>query len=299
MVNDAVTYLDLSKVYGSLRLYGSDSLDLLDRLSTNNLTDLTDIGMGMGSVLTSNKGRIIDLLYVFKLPDYILVITSYSASKKVKDWIEFYTIMEDVVVEENSDCLFHHRVSGAQIDEFFPQMSGLKPFELREIAIDSVSCFAFIPDFKSMLSIDLLVPSESAPDLINYLSTVGADFIDSEGFDRIRINEGIPVYGKELTTEFNPLEAGLIRHISFNKGCYIGQEVVARLNTYDKVQRQLVKLSLQTPLEDKLIQSGEKTVGVITSTNNGKGLGYVRNAYATKGTVLKSGKCIVEVIGAV
>ena len=298
MVNDAVTYLDLSKVYGSLRLYGSDSLDLLDRLSTNNLTDLTDIGMGMGSVLTSNKGRIIDLLYVFKLPDHILVITSYSASKKVKDWIEFYTIMEDVVVEENKDRFFHHRVSGNQIDELFPQMSRLKPFELREIAIDSVSCFAFIPDFKSMLSIDLLVPSESAPDLINYLATVSADFIDSEGFDRIRINEGIPVYGKELTTEFNPLEAGLIRHISFNKGCYIGQEVVARLNTYDKVQRQLVKLSLQTPLEDKLIQSGEKTVGVITSTNNGKGLGYVRNAYATKGTVLKSGKCIVEVIGA-
>lgn len=298
MLNDVVKYLDLSNVYASLSLYGSDALDLLDRLTTNNLTDLTDVGMGMGSVLTSNKGRIIDLLYVFKLPDYILVITSYDACRKVKDWIEFYTIMEDVVVEENCDRFRHHRVSSAGIVELFPQMSELKPFELREIVVGSVPCLAFMPDVKSLPSIDLLVQSESAAQFINYW-TERADFIDDDGFDRIRINEGVPVYGKELTDKFNPLEAGLIRHISFNKGCYIGQEVVARLNTYDKVQRQLVKLSLQTHVDNPAIQSEEKTVGVITSTNNGKGLGYVKNAYATKGTVLKSGECVVEVLGAV
>ena len=298
MLNDVVKYLDLSNVYASLSLYGSDALDLLDRLTTNNLTDLTDVGMGMGSVLTSNKGRIIDLLYVFKLPDYILVITSYDACRKVKDWIEFYTIMEDVVVEENCDHFSHHRVSSAGIVELFPQMSELKPFELREIVVGSVPCLAFMPDVKSLPSIDLLVQSESAAQFINYW-TERADFIDDDGFDRIRINEGVPVYGKELIDKFNPLEAGLIRHISFNKGCYIGQEVVARLNTYDKVQRQLVKLSLQTHVDNPAIQSEEKTVGVITSTNNGKGLGYVKNAYATKGTVLKSGECVVEVLGAV
>jgi hypothetical protein len=298
LLNDTVKYLDLSNVYGSLSLYGSDTLDLLDRLTTNNLTDLTDVGMGMGSVLTSNKGRIIDLLYVFKLPDYILVITSYDACKKVKDWIEFYTIMEDVVVEENCDRLSHHRVSGAGIVELFPQMSGLNPFELREIVVGSIPCLAFMPDVKSPSSIDLLVQSESAAEFINYW-TERADFIDGDGFDRIRINEGVPVYGKELTDKFNPLEAGLIRHISFNKGCYIGQEVVARLNTYDKVQRQLVKLSLQTTVDNPAIQSEETTVGLITSTNSGKGLGYVKNAYATKGTVLKSGECVVEVLGTV
>ena len=71
------------------------------------------------------------------------------------------------------------------------------------------------------------------------------------------------------------------------------------MNTYDKVQRQLVKLSLQTTVYNPAIQSEETTVGLITSTNNGKGLGYVKNAYATKGTVLKSGECVVEVLGAV
>ena len=91
---------------------------------------------------------------------------------------------------------------------------------------------------------------------------------------------GIPVFGFELTEDFNPLEAGLISHISFNKGCYIGQEVVARLNTYDKVQRKLVKLAWQGNLERKEITCDGKPIGVITSAEKGIGLGFVRNTYA-------------------
>jgi folate-binding protein YgfZ len=57
-----------------------------------------------------------------------------------------------------------------------------------------------------------------------------------------RIERGVPAFGSELNEDHNPLEAGLIDSISFNKGCYVGQEVVARLNTYDKVRRRLAVL---------------------------------------------------------
>ena len=298
MIKDGFKYLDLSGVYASLSIHGADALDLLDRLTTNKLMDLTDVGMGMGSVLTSNKGRIIDLLYVFKLADSILVITSYEARDKVCEWIDFYTITEDVLVEENSDQLGYHRVVGTGVVDLFPQMAGLKPLQAREISVGSVSCLAFLPDVKSLTAIDFLVPTEFTAQFNTYWRG-RADFIDSDGFDRMRIFNGIPVYGKELTSKFNPLEAGLIRHISFNKGCYIGQEVVARLNTYDKVQMQLVKLSLPMSVLDPVIQNGAKTIGLITSTNNEIGLGYVRNAYVAEGTVLKSGECLIEVLGTV
>ena len=82
----------------------------------------------------------------------------------------------------------------------------------------------------------------------------------------------------------------MIDHISFNKGCYIGQEVVARLNTYDKVQRKLVKLSWDGLLEGNEIFSGGKVVGVITSNLEGVGLGFVRNNFANLESELTCGE---------
>ena len=104
--------------------------------------------------------------------------------------------------------------------------------------------------------------------------------VDLKDFNQLRLKLGIPAFGFELTEDFNPLEAGLISHISFNKGCYIGQEVVARLNTYEKVQRKLVKLAWQGDLDQKEITYDGKSVGVITSAESGIGLGFVRNTYA-------------------
>ena len=89
-------FVDLSDYFGRIDIYGEDSLDLLDRLSTNKLEDLTDPFMGMHSVLTTSKGRIIDLLSVNRLPDKVLLMTAGESKTKVIDWIEFYTIMEDL-----------------------------------------------------------------------------------------------------------------------------------------------------------------------------------------------------------
>ena len=63
-------------------------------------------------------------------------------------------------------------------------------------------------------------------------------------WEALRIKAGVPVYGREMGESYNPLEAGLIGAIDFEKGCYIGQEVIARLDTYDKVQKILVSLKV-------------------------------------------------------
>jgi folate-binding protein YgfZ len=84
----------------------------------------------------------------------------------------------------------------------------------------------------------------------------------------LRIEAGLPASGHELSDRFNPLEAELRHAISFTKGCYTGQEVVARLNTYDKVQRALRGLALTgglvPPPGSRVLDAG-KEVGRVTS----------------------------------
>ena len=115
----------------------------------------------------------------------------------------------------------------------------------------------------------------------------------------VRIERGVPSTDAEIAEHFNPLEAGLKKFISFNKGCYVGQEVVARLNTYDKIQRRLVGLQWDSPSRKLLspsisLSAQGKQVGLVTSLievpwqQKSIGLGYVRKGHAQAGTILSS-----------
>ena len=75
------------------------------------------------------------------------------------------------------------------------------------------------------------------------MGAVGALTMGMEAYEALRVGLGAPSYDRELSEAYNPLETGLWGSISFTKGCYIGQEVIARLDTYQKVQKHLVSLS--------------------------------------------------------
>ena len=94
--------LDRSHV-GRLSVSGEDALDLLNRLTTNDLTPLTSPGQGTATVLTTPKGRILALLVVLTVSDGLLLLTSPQNRRKVADWIDFYTIMDDVTVHDETE----------------------------------------------------------------------------------------------------------------------------------------------------------------------------------------------------
>ena len=85
--------------WGRLKATGADALDLLNRLSTNQVIDLS-AGMAAPTVLTTDRGRIIDLLWVVNQGDHLLLLTSPGRQQTVIDWLDKYTIMEDLVVED-------------------------------------------------------------------------------------------------------------------------------------------------------------------------------------------------------
>lgn len=261
--------------FGRLRVFGEDAIDLLDRLSTNDLTNLRP-GTGAGTVLTTNKGRVIDFLRVLHRGGDILVLTSPGTQKRVVEWIDFYTFAEDVSVEDVSDATRQFLAAGEGAADAMraalPAAAELDGF--LDHANDGETT-AVRGGMGALDAWEIVVPRGArAPDF-------GLPTLSENERDALRIELGIPEYPNDLNDRRNPLEANLKPYISFNKGCYIGQEVVARLNTYDRVQRFLCRLELDeaaalaapsAPVTD--VDGAE--IGEVTSATAGTALAYIR-----------------------
>lgn len=279
---------------GRLKVTGADALDLLDRLSTNKLQDML-VGELEGTVLTTNKGRIIDLLFVVKQEDHLLVITGPETRQRVAEWIDFYTFIEDVEVQDITESTAMLSVAGRKVKDTFPQLSDLPLSDAAHIAICGKEVLALHTEMSGIVGYDFIVPIADAAALREALVDAGAVPVGSHATELVRIGYGVAEYGGELHEDYNPLEADLKDYISFNKGCYIGQEVVARLNTYDKVQKHLMCLSLEAGNEiapPSPLMHEDRQVGTLTSAVGSidgdriQGLGYVRKAHAKEGTRL-------------
>jgi len=125
--------------------------------------------------------------------------------------------------------------------------------------------------------------------------------IDEAAYDYLRIEAGLPRFGRELTLDYIPLEAGLWADVSFSKGCYVGQEIIARMESRGKLAKRLVRLRPDAPLEPgATISAGSRTVGAITSAADGPAgslaLGYVKTAALTEGAALVAGDIPLNVI---
>ena len=123
---------------------------------------------------------------------------------------------------------------------------------------------------------------------------IGKQALGEQAWEQLRILQGRPMPGTELTENYNPLEAGLWHTVSFNKGCYIGQETIARLNTYNGVKQQLWGLKLSQAAQPGAILSvAEQKVGVLTSiveTAEGFfGLGYLKTKAGGAGLAVTVG----------
>ena len=283
---------------GRVKATGVDVLDLINRLSTNKVDDLA-LGSGAVTILPSEKGRIVDLVQVVNLGPYVLLLTGPGAQGKVTEWIDRYTFVEDAILEEVGPKTAFLTLIGPQALGILEKAVGKKLESLEPLAsmvasISGTEVYVIRRDLGGHRAFSLLASAEEVECLWSHLVALGPVPVGMDAWDALRVEEGVPIYGQELTEEFNPLEAGLIGGIDFAKGCYIGQEVIARLDTYDKVQKSLVTLDLtQASGLDRgaaLLFEG-KRVGSITSIagvpgGGTLGLGYVRRGVVREGALL-------------
>ena len=293
-----------SSYTGRLKATGEDALDLINRLSTNGIVNLAP-GEGAPTILTTDRGRILDLLGVVNTGEYVLLITSPGCQQAVIDWLDKYTIMEELTVEDVSAATAHFTICGPRGREALAKTLTL-PEE--EILVEEMDTYAALPvtlgghgvlvvnrPLGELAALDVLMETAVATDVWEALEEAGATPVGMDAFNTALVRHGIPRHGREMGDAYNPLEAGLIGSVDFAKGCYIGQEVIARLDTYQKVQRYLVRLRFSADavveegagLELDGLRVGQVTsLAVIPATGELAGLGYVRTARANPGQTL-------------
>jgi folate-binding protein YgfZ len=277
--------------YGRLRIRGKDALDLLNRLSSNKVIDLPR-GEGASTVLTTSKGRIIDLLLVINMGDELLVITSPQTPAKVIEWLDLYTFGEDITVEDiSAETALLSLTGPGAVDLLGADAPTLPLYGVGQVSIQDMQLPMIRTDALGTISYDLLTTASQAEKVWDDLVQAGAVAVGEEALEMIRVEQGVPRYGREMGEEFNPLEAGLDSSISYVKGCYIGQEVVLRLNTYKKVQKHLMGIAFEEGMPETAthLEVEGKDVGSLTSVvdspllGHALALGYVKSSFAETG----------------
>jgi len=287
-----------------IKLIGKDVLDLLQRISTNDVMGLEDFHY-INTLFTNEKGRLIDRTTLIKFAEDFFLVTSFDNDNRMLRWIDKYIISEDVKLENESGKYLVFEVLGPQAEAYLTLICGKDVDELDDHKIHRVD----VEDIKfhllkkqSLTGENLywiISEIEGSSEIIEYLlshkSVFDLAMIGEQAFAYYRVKNIIPAYPNEINDNYNPYEAGLINEVSSTKGCYIGQEVIARLDTYNKVQRILKKVQIvgltkiQTPLEVVETGNEDEVVGVITSLvkmeheNTFDCLCYLKNKFLENG----------------
>jgi folate-binding protein YgfZ len=283
--------------HGIIKISGKDHVDLLHRLTTNELRNLGP-GEGQMNVFTNEKGRIVDRVVLYKLDDEIWLIPSPRNSDKIAAWIDKYIFLEDVRVEKITSGMLS--LFGPQSPAFLHAMFNQDFEALPDNYFDNIQWHGHplqiarteelgFPGFNLILS------SELIPELRQQILKRGSEFdlkpMDQGVYEILRVEAGWPLYDKDFNDQINPHEAQFLPYLSFTKGCYIGQEVVARLDTYEKVQKYLVGIILEgdaMPKEKDVILVHDQEAGWLTSVVHSMALrknialGYVRTKFISE-----------------
>ncbi len=282
---------------GILRFSGETRLDLINRMSTQKVDNLKS-SEGAATVLTSDIGRILDRLILYADQDTVTCLTGSDNGDNIARYLmRFVFFMDDFQIEDLSQrtALLALYGSGVKdiIDDFLPESADLPLHHWFKTEIEGLSVTVHRTDPVVEDGYLIICHSEVKAKIFSHLISAGVVPASHDAFDYLRIESGLPVFGHELTSDYIPLEAGLRSDISFNKGCYTGQEIIARMDSRGKLAKRLVKLASESPIQAGTgLKAGGKNAGTITSAADGPNgplaLGYVRSAYLDGSTPLSA-----------
>jgi folate-binding protein YgfZ len=278
---------------------GKDALDLLNRLSTNDLRQLQR-NESKRTILVNEKGRMIDILTVAMEEDQLRIYPSPGNLKNVITWLERFIFLEDARFEASAQAITRIRflTIGIDLHEAERTQKNAISFDWKELqnSLQNISNALFHLTPGQRQSAEAFLRPDSIGEVERVLDEREAVALTAREYEQQRIVAGLPEFPSEINEAFNPLEAGLITLLSETKGCYIGQEVLARLKTYNKVQRSLCKLlvSKHIALSTSLTDDDLPAVVQITSiapnhaSDGWPALGYVRGSHARVGSHIEA-----------
>jgi tRNA-modifying protein YgfZ len=295
-----------SSAWGKILVSDQDRLRFLHNQSTADF-EKRQVGEVVDTVFVTSTARTIDLATGLILDDQVLLIVSPSRREYLFNWLDKYIFFADrVTLKDVTDSFASFTLMGAKSAEILAQLGCPNLAELAQSShqlyqVDGIEVRIAIGTELGLPGYRLIVDRSQSASLLQALTNLGAVTLDEDAWECLRIAQGRPKPDAELTEDYNPLEVGLWQTISFSKGCYIGQETIARLNTYKGVKQYLwgVKLAGSVAVGTVITVDGEK-VGVLTSCSDVDGeilgLGYVRSKAGGVGLQVIVGDMAGEII---
>ena len=272
---------------GVLLARGSSTLDLLHRMSTNDMNGLERKEI-RATVLTTAIGRIVDVIHVLRRQEDFLLLTGHGRSRTVREWLAHHIFFND-------DVTLMEAIPGYRLWGLYGPTAAAEAADLSggppAPALPTYSSLGdgylwaregVLPGFQLLAGAELQQRAEDR------WGNRGPGTPFAEAFEAYRIERGQPAAGHEIHDDVIPLEAGLWHLVSFDKGCYIGQEVIARMESRSRIARQLAGLRLERHVsEPQEIEQDGAPLGRLTSTAFSPrlgpiGLGLVRSTALEK-----------------
>ena len=304
-VADGVAICDRS-YWGLLKITGEDRLRYLHNQSTNDFERLQP-GQSCDTVFVTSTARTLDLATAYVTEDSVFILVSPNRRQQLLAWLDrFIFPFDKVELTDISANMAVFSLLGPQASTLLSKLGDrdLVPGNSGEHQIVNIADLPVRIAVGSGLAIPgytLILNLDGAATVWSKLNEAGAVPFGDRLWENLRIQQGRPVPDYELTEDYNPLEAGLWQTISFDKGCYIGQETIARLNTYNGVKQKLWGIELDRPVSPQtaIAIDGSK-VGVLTSytdTASGCfGLGYVRTKAGGEGLQVQVGEAVGKLV---
>jgi folate-binding protein YgfZ len=268
---------------GLLKVSGKEAVQFLNGLITNDVAKLED-GAQMSAAFPNVQGRLLAFVRVLRKGDKFLFETEETTHEKVFQNLFRFTFAGDFFVEDLSENYNYFEVQGSKSE---------------------VQNSDFIV-FESNRGKDYFVPKNAAENFVNGLKAQTAVEISDELYEVLRIENGVPKYGVDIDETTVVLETGLDEAVNFNKGCYIGQEIIARIHFRGHVAKKLTGLifddeNADVKPNDEIKSLEGKNAGKITSVifspklEKKIALAFVRYDYLAENTELKTGELTAKV----
>lgn len=284
---------------GLLTISGKDRTSWLNGLVTNDIGQVKE-NVGLHSALLNTRAKVLADLYIYSVGDSFLVDTGDVSSAGVKQLLEQFIISEQVQVVDSTNDQVHLTIQGPASSRAINETLGIDVSGLQKLGSKQLGPSLIIARDRTHLSgYDIILPQEESESVWQgfMLKTgdLGVEPVGGKSLDILRIEAGFPKYGTDVDETNIVLEAGYKDAISYSKGCYMGQEVVARATHIGRVNKQLARLEIDSelaiPARSKLM-TDDREAGFITSSafsprlKKVVALGYVNRDFAHDDTKL-------------
>ncbi|MEB3232625.1 MAG: glycine cleavage T C-terminal barrel domain-containing protein [Leptolyngbyaceae bacterium] len=290
--------------WGRIAVGDGDRLRFLHNQSTNSFLNL-QAGQGCETVFVTSTARTIDLVSAYARPESVLLLTHPTARSSLIKWMDRFIFFADKVklVDETDETVTFSLIgpeSTGVLEKLSISVKAISAHHHETVMFAGSEILVAVGSGLALPGYTLIAPVSVAATLWEAIATAEVIPLGEAEWEPLRIAQGRPIPGAELTDDYNPLEAGLWHTITFDKGCYIGQETIARLDTYNGVKQQLWGIRLAHRVEPGTpLWLADKKVGRITSVAESMvasgedeiiGLAYVRTKAGGEGLQLQVGE---------